>query len=75
MRDYIFELLEIAKEEKCLKCIRMQQELRRVSRIIDDSQIKGKIGISLLDHDLHYPLGCKPCSTNERIREFTKPKP
>ncbi|MFH0978840.1 MAG: hypothetical protein V1837_06080 [Candidatus Woesearchaeota archaeon] len=72
MRDYIIGLLELAKEDKCKSCIRIQQELRRASKETEDSLLKGKINSALIDHDLHYSLGCKPCEPQARIKEFSK---
>lgn len=74
MKDYIFSLLEMANEEKCQKCIRIQQELRRLMRAVEDNQLKSKIHSCLVDHDLHYSLGCKPCDPNIRMKEFSRPK-
>jgi hypothetical protein len=74
MKEYVADLLNIAKEAKCQKCIRMQHELRRVAKLLDDTMLRSKIHPNLYDHDLHYPLGCKPCNTNVRIKEFLKPK-
>ena len=72
MLKYVEELVGFTKEPKCRTCVCVQEELRRLLRMADDKQLKGKIHSVLLDHDLHYALDCTPCTPSEKRDEFLK---
>lgn len=70
MRDYCQDLLRLWDEDKCQKCIFLQEELRKLLRSVEDSQLKGKVVERLLDHDLHYKPECEACAPADKKTEF-----